>query len=141
MKKIINLILSFTFAALCMVSVSSCSSSDSLAQEFVDQINSQKSALSQPGVSIDGAKIEGKQIVITISMEIEFGEMISKEAFVASCKSQLNASSLVSQFGVVDKAVIKSIADGGYSIVYRYLDSKGESAEIEITNSDLKAAL
>lgn len=139
MKKISVLFLSFTVAVLSMVSLSSCSSPESVAQDFVEEINKQKAAFSQAGLTLEGAKIEGKKIVITTKMDIVFGEM--KAIMEESMKSKLSASALASQFGTMDKAVFKKLIEGGYSIVYCYKDSTGDLINIEISNAELKAAI
>lgn len=139
MRKITLLFLSFAMTVLSMVTLSACSSPESVAQDFVDGINEQKAAFSQSGVIFEGAKIDGKKIVITIKMDLEFGAL--KETMEASMKSQLSASALVSQFGALDKAVFNKIVEGGYSMVYCYKDSTGDSINIEISNAELKAAI
>lgn len=138
MKKISVLLLSLTIAVLGLVSLNSCTQSpDSLAQDIVEEFNKQKAAYSQGGMELEEAKLDGKKIVMTLKMPVEFGAM--KETIETSLKSQLTASALSTQFGSVD--VLKTLIEGGYSFVYCYKDSTGDSIDVEISNADLKSEI
>ena len=142
MKKTIKLFLSFVVVVMTAISYTSCMSGDSLAEKYVDEMNKTGAAMNVSGVmSFDGAKIEGKDIVIAAKMEIEFGPMCPKDDFLAGVKSATSAETLVAQGGSLGDKTFKKLAESGYSFVFRYIDQKGDTAEVRITSSEILEAI
>ena len=138
LKKVLSLVV----VLLGVVAVNSCTSSPSpSAQHFVDEVNAQKDVYSQPGAICEGAKVDGKKVVITINADFEYGAELPKAEVAKNVKSALLASMFVEEISVEDKLRFKEFVNDGYSIVYHYKDIKGDIAEVEMTNAELKDAL
>lgn len=142
MKKIINLILCVTIMMLGILSVSSCVSDESKVKAYVDLLNENLPAMSEPGLTFEGAELVGKKIIIKCRLHMSFAAQgISTADFVAAAKEGVSATTIVEAAEAIEKEMLKSVAEGGYSMVYRYVDNDGASADIEISSADLKAAL
>ena len=112
-----------------------------LTQPHVELINEQLPKMSQPGVKFDGAKIEGKNIVIGMAFDQDFTSLgIDMNDMAAQAeKSGINAKTMVAASNGVEGELLKAVANEGYSIVYRYKDASGATAEAVVANADLKA--
>lgn len=142
MKKTISLILCMTMMMLGALSESSCASDKSKVETYVDLLNENLPAMSEQGMTFEGAELEGKEIVIKCKLDMSFAEQgISTSYFIAAAKEGANAATIVDAAGTIEKDLLKSVANGGYSMVYRYVDNDGVLAEVEIPNVELKAAL
>lgn len=142
MKKTISLILCMAVMMLGALSVSSCTSDESKVDTYVDLLNENLPTMSESGVTFEGAELVGKKIIIKCKLDMSFAEQgISATDFVAAAKEGANASTIVEAAGAIEKDLLKSVAKCGYSMVYRYVDNNGVSADVEISNEDLKAAI
>lgn len=142
MKKISSVFLSVMLIMMSAVTFVSCSDA-SKVDAYVKLVNEQLPKMSQPGVSFDGAKIEGKNIVIGMAFEQDFSSLgiDIKDMATQAEKSGINAKAMVAASSDVERELLEAVANEGYSIVYRYKDASGATAEAEIPNADLKAEL
>lgn len=142
MKKISSLFLSLMLIMMSAVTFVSCSDA-SKVDAYVDLMNEQLPKMSQAGVSFGGAKIEGKKIVIDMAFEVDYSStgVDIKDIASEAEKSGVNAKTMVAASGDIERDLLEAVANEGYSIVYRYKDASGATADAEVSNADLKAEL
>lgn len=140
MKKISCLFLSVMLMMMSAVTFVSCSDA-SKVDAYVELINERLPKELQDDVVFGGAKKEGKNIVIGMAFNQDFTSLgIDKNNMEAEAeKSGINAKTIVTASSGVEGELLKAVVNEGYSIVYRYKDASGATADVVIPNADLKA--
>ena len=111
-----------------------------IAQEYVNIINTTSTGKLNDELTLTEAKLINKNIVIISDWDIIFGS--EKDTYRDNAQNNLTADVILSETSSTDEIdLLAKLAEGGYSIVYQYIDNADDSFSITISPTDLKSAI